>query len=103
MRRIALVVLTLFALPTVVSAQPEDRQRAPTGAASPDPCAEVAGDRARGPQPTWPAFDPRVPAPAGATSFTGIAPPAHDPSRNVSMPPGPTDVTYQDCRRRLGY
>jgi hypothetical protein len=97
-----LAVLALLVVPVTVAAQAEDRQRTPTAEAAPDPCA-ASTDRARGPRTTWPGFDPRLPMPSGATSFTGIAPPTRDPSREGLQAPGPTDVTYQDCRRRLGY
>jgi hypothetical protein len=103
MRAIPLALVALLALPVVAAAQAEDRQRAPTAEAAADPCAASAADRAAGPRPSWPGFDPRLPMPSGATSFTGIAPTMRDPSRDISMPPGPTDVTYQDCRRRVGY
>lgn len=99
--KITLAVLAVLALPMVASAQPEDRQRTPTAEPAADPCANATMDRSRGPRTTWPGFDPRMPMPAGATSFTGIAPPTRDPSREGLPPPGPTDVTYQDCRRRL--
>jgi hypothetical protein len=95
-----IVVLALLALPAVASAQPEDRQRTPTAEPATDPCLS-AMDRSRGPRTSWPGFDPRMPMPAGATSFTGMAPAIRDPSREGLQPPGPTDVTYQDCRRRL--
>jgi hypothetical protein len=95
-----LAVLVFLAL--LAAAQPEDRQRTPTAEAPTDPCVS-ATDRARGPRTSWPGFDPRMPMPAGATTFTGIVPPTRDPSREGLQPPGPTDVTYQDCRRRLGH
>jgi hypothetical protein len=102
MRRPALFALAILALPAVALAQPEDRLRAPTGGvASVDPCADAAmAERARTPEPTWPGFDPRLPAPAGATSFTGIAPLGRDPSRALPQPSLP-DQAYQACRQRL--
>jgi hypothetical protein len=103
MRAIRLALLILLALPALAEAQPEDRQRVPTAPAAADPCAEAFSERGPGPQPAWPGFDPRVPMPRGATSFTGAAPATRDPSRSFPAPPGPTDLTYQDCRRRQGY
>ena len=99
MRKTALFALAILALPGVAFAQPEDRQRAPTGGlASVDPCANVVAELPRGPQPTWPGFDPRAPAPAGATSFTGIGTLGRDPSRELPRAALP-DQAYQDCRR----
>jgi hypothetical protein len=103
MRTLVAVALATLALPAFVAAQPEDRQRAPTGAAasaSVDPCADAARDYARGPSTTWPGFDPRVPAPAGATSFTGIAPPGRDPNLGFPQPLQP-DPIARACTQRL--
>jgi hypothetical protein len=102
MRATTLALLAVLSLPAIAAAQAEDRQRTPTteAAAAADPCAS-AMDRSRGPSGAWPGFDPRVPMPAGATSFTGIAPPTRDPSRDNLPAPGATDMTYQDCRRRM--
>jgi hypothetical protein len=87
MRILVVTLAAVLALPVLAvdaTAQPEDRRRAPTaGSTSVDPCAEVSGDRGRGPDSGWPGFDPRLPAPAGATSFTGVAPPGRDPSRTL--------------------
>lgn len=104
MRVIAIAVLLLATLtPTLVAAQPEDRRRAPTAeAANVDPCADAASPRPIVSGSAPPGFDPRVPAPQGATSFTGIAPPSRDPSRQLPLPPPTADVAYEDCRRRLG-
>jgi hypothetical protein len=103
MRAPTLALLAVLALPAIAGAQAEDRQRTPTAeaAAAADPCANSM-ERSRGPRATWPGFDPRLPMPAGATSFTGIAPPARDPSRDNLQAPGPTDMAYQDCRGRTG-
>jgi hypothetical protein len=102
------IAAALIALATLLPALPaagqaEDRQRAPTGggSASADPCADAAQDRPPVAGNVAPGFDPRVPAPAGATSFTGIAPPSRDPSRD-RLPPPTADTAYRDCTRRLG-
>ena len=102
MRATTLALLGLLTLPAIAAAQPEDRQRAPTAEASAaaDPCASSM-DRS-GPRTGWPGFDPRLPMPTGATSFTGILPPTRDPSRENLPAPGSTDMTYQDCRQRMG-
>lgn len=114
MRTLTLLVLAALALPAIVTvdldgpwpsnafAQPEDRRRAPTAAASPslDPCIDGANDRMRAPSATRPGFDPRAPAPAGATAFTGIAPPGRDPSFGFPQPPQP-GVTAQACTQRF--
>jgi len=92
MRTLAAVVLLGVALPAIATAQPEDRRRAPTGGGTvtADPCAvDAAGERMRAPSTASPAYDPRVPMPAGATSFTGVAPPGIDPSRNGLQAPQP--------------
>lgn len=104
MRVPTLALLAVLSLPALAAAQPEDRQRSPTGqaaAAAADPCA-AAMDRSRGPRTGWPGFDPRVPMPPGATSFTGIATATRDPSRENLPAPGSTDLSYEDCRRRIG-
>src|ERR1051325_4606051 len=99
--RALVFALALVALPGVVMAQPEDRRREPTApSASVDPCANVVAERPRGPETTWPGFAPRLPAPTGATSFTGIAPPGRDPSRGFPQPPQP-DQAYDACARRM--
>ena len=100
MRGTTLAMLAVLALPLVANAQPEDRRRTPTAEPAADPCASYL-DRGQAPRATWPGFDPRLPMPSGATSFTGVAPTTRDPSREGLQAPGPTDVTYQDCRRRL--
>ena len=101
MRTATLAVLAVLSLPAIAAAQAEYRPRTPTNepAAAPaaDPCA-TAIDRSRGPSGAWPGFDPRVPMPAGATSFTGIAPVTRDPSRENLPAPTPTDAMYQECR-----
>ena len=97
----AVVLLALLALPSVVLAQAEDRRRSPTAeSASADPCANLSVERPRGPDTTWPGFDPRLTAPAGATSFTGIAPPGRDPSRGFPQLPQP-DLAYENCRKSM--
>jgi hypothetical protein len=96
---LALAMLTL-ALPALSFAQPEDRRRTPTGGpATTEQCSDVASERLRAAQGTAPGFDPRLPAPAGATSFTGIAPPARDPSRGFPQPLHP-DQAYDPCPPR---
>ncbi len=99
--RTLVLALAVLAVPTVVLAQPEDRRVAPTAPSSTsDPCANVIADRPRGPETTWPGFDPRVPAPPGATSFTGIAPPGRDLSRTLGEQPQLPDQAYDACRGR---
>lgn len=103
MRTTVIAVLTLALLPSLASAQPEDRRRSPTAeAAAADPCADAAQQRPAIPSASPPGFDPRAPVPQGATSFTGIAPPSRDPSRQLPLPPPSADTAYQDCQRRLG-
>jgi len=102
-RTLLVLALATLALPALVSAQPEDRRRSPTAApsASVDPCVDGgANDRMRAPSATWPGFDPRAPLPAGATSYTGIAPPGRDPSLGFPQPPQP-GVTAQACTQRF--
>ena len=107
MRLLVAGLITLVAA-GVASAQPEDRQRVPTGpgaSAPADPCMD-APLASRGPQATWPGFDPRLPAPAGATSFTGVAPMGRDPSRGFPDTAQLPQQAYQaqassDCARRL--
>ncbi|MBM4443578.1 MAG: hypothetical protein FJ027_24500, partial [Candidatus Rokubacteria bacterium] len=69
-----------------------------------DPCGpSAATNRGVVAGPVTPGFDPRVPAPQGATSFTGIAPPSRDPSRQVPLPAPNADTAYQqDCVRPAG-
>lgn len=104
MRTLVALALTAVVLPALAApalAQPEDRRRSPTApSASVETCYDGADDRLRTPSASWPGFDPRVPAPAGATSFTGIAPPGRDPSRGFPEPPQP-NVTAQACTQRL--
>jgi hypothetical protein len=100
MRTLLVALVAALALPALAMAQPEDRQRQPTGGlASVDPCASAGTERSVA-EPRWPGFDPRVPAPAGATPFTGIAPPGRDPSRGWPDPPALPDQAYQACVRR---
>ena len=96
--RAAVLAIAILALPTVVFAQAEDRRREPTAGSptSADPCADLSAERMRGPDTTWPGFDPRLPVPAGATSFTGIAPLGRDPSRGFPQVLQP-DQSYS-CR-----
>jgi hypothetical protein len=105
MRFIAATLIAVAALAPALpaDAQPEDRRRAPTaaGSASFDPCVDAAQERPPISGRVAPGFDPRAPAPAGATSFTGIAPPSRDPSRD-RLPPPTADTAYRDCMRRLG-
>jgi hypothetical protein len=103
MRATTLALLAVLLLPAIAAAQAEDRQRAPTAEAAnaADPCA-TAMDRSRGPRAGWPGFDARLPMPTGATSFTGIAPATRDPSRENLQAPSPNDLSYEDCRRRMG-
>lgn len=98
-----LIAIAIFVPALPADAQPEDRQRAPTaaGSASLDPCADAAQERPPASARVAPGIDPRAPAPAGATSFTGIAPPSRDPSRD-RLPPPTADTAYRDCMRRLG-
>jgi hypothetical protein len=98
---IALIALAVLGASEIAGAQPEDRKRVPTTSATVDPCADLSADRRGGPSDGWPGIDPRLPAPQGATSFTGIAPPGRDPSRDIPRP-APTDQAYQECRRRMG-
>ena len=104
MRTTVIAVLALILGPTLVFAQPEDRRRAPTAeaAAAADPCAQFGAQRPAAPSASTPGFDPRAPVPQGATTFTGIAPPSRDPSRQLPLPPPSADTAYQDCQRRLG-
>jgi hypothetical protein len=96
---LALAMFTL-ALPALSVAQPEDRRRTPTGGpATVEQCPDIGSERLRASQGTWPGFDPRLPAPSGATSFTGIAPPSRDPSRGFPQPPQP-DQAYDPCPPR---
>ncbi|HYE92677.1 MAG TPA: hypothetical protein VEA38_16725 [Terriglobales bacterium] len=106
----AALLASLVLTPVVAQAQAEDRRRAPTseaaaaaGSASADPCGPSAAmNRGLVAGPVTPGFDPRMPAPQGATSFTGIAPPSRDPSRQVPLPAPNADVAYQqDCVRPL--
>jgi hypothetical protein len=106
MRTLFVLALAVIAVPAVVAAQPEDRRRAPTApaptTATADPCADaVAADRMRGPSAAWPGFDPRAPLPAGATAWTGAAPPGRDPSRGFPQPPQPDQAYQTSCPPRL--
>jgi hypothetical protein len=99
--RVVVIALGLLALPGVSLAQPEDRLRVPTGGlASADPCANVVDERQRAPELTSLGADPWLPASAGATSFSGIAPLGRDPSRELPRATMP-DQAYQTCRQRV--
>src|SRR5438477_12379562 len=100
MRLVAATLATL-AVAGIASAQPEDRTRVPTATARAEPCIDRTVPQTRGPQTTWPGFDPSLPAPAGATSFTGIAPMGRDPSRGFPDPPQPPHEAAQDCVQRM--
>jgi hypothetical protein len=98
-------VVVLIGGAAIAAAQPEDRQREPTASASVDPCARFGFVREQG-GTTWPGFDPRIPVPRGATSFTGVGRPTREiasglpPPVAPTGPLSPTDPVYQECLRR---
>jgi hypothetical protein len=101
MKRLVAVTLITLAAAGIAGAQPEDRERVPTASPSASPCIDANSPQTRGPQPTWPGFDPRLPAPTGATSFTGVAPMGRDPSRGSPDLPLPPHQASDDCVRRM--
>lgn len=93
---VALVTVAALGAAHVAAAQPEDRRRSITGPVDPN----VTDTRDRGPSATWPGFDPRVPMPRGATSYTGVAPPSRDSSSAWLPGPGSSaDQPYRDAPR----
>jgi hypothetical protein len=98
----AVVVLGLATCLSSASAQPEDRRRAPTAPAVADPCERFGLERERSAS-TPPGFDATVPAPRGATSFTGVGrlvAPNHEIASALPGPIAPTGREYQDCLGR---
>jgi hypothetical protein len=89
----ALLVIAAVGAAHVADAQPEDRRRTITGPVDPN---VVEDPRDRGPSATWPGYNPRIPMPRGATSHTGVAPPARDPSWSSLPAAGsPADLPYR--------
>ena len=107
MRRAAVLIVVAVSVflacgATRALAQAEYRGGDPTTPSTAEACARLGLAQERTAS-TPPGFDARLPAPRGATSFTGVGLPGRGVTVVTPAPPGvtaPTDQAYQDCLRR---